>query len=382
MTTVLQELSLNAYRGVSGLVLENLTPVSLVVGANNSGKSSILEAAGLFLRPPDPTQWVNAVRHRDVDMSLVDGLWSVFPSSEALHPDDGPQESNPFIIEGSASGSLRRVEARCFASQMLGTTETAALSARVEVSVNGDPALTLKFPSPAAVAHQVPMYRVFTVTPATHYSTKALVEHLSRVVDEGKKQLAVELLQIFDKDVEDLDGPEAIGVVLDSDDEPADQRFAKLKTALEAVKLPAPSSLGQVSDGRPRVGVFALPEPGAAGTLEDVLLALGDTAYPELCAAARGYADQWRQKVDAEPTTSDWKELRKPAGAKKATIGAMTAVLKPGKSTQVSLEDNRWVSEQTKALACLQPSLAFLSALLTTPAPPATVSVQDPGEAS
>lgn len=177
-------------------------------------------------------------------------------------------------------------------------------------------------------------------------------------------------------------GPEAIGVVLDSDDEPADQRFAKLKTALEAVKLPAPSSLGQVSDGRPRVGVFALPEPGAAGTLEDVLLALGDTAYPELCAAARGYADQWRQKVDAEPTTSDWKELRKPAGAKKATIGAMTAVLKPGKSTQVSLEDNRWVSEQTKALACLQPSLAFLSALLTTPAPPATVSVQDPGEAS
>lgn len=177
-------------------------------------------------------------------------------------------------------------------------------------------------------------------------------------------------------------GPEAIGVVLDSDDEPAVLRFAKLKTALEAVKLPAPPSLGQVSDGRPRVGVFAFPEPGAAGTLEDLLLALGDVAYPELCAAARSYVDQWRQKVDAEPPTSDWKELKKPAGAKKATIGAMTAVLKPGKSMQVSLEDNRWVSEQTKALACLQPSLAFLSALLTTPAPPATVSVQEPREAS
>lgn len=211
MTTVLEKLSLNAYRGISGLVLDDLTPVSLVVGANNSGKSSILEAAGLFLRPPDPTQWVNAVRHRDVDMSLVDGLWSVFPSSEALHPEDGAQESNSLIIEGSASGSLRRVEARCFASQMLGATETAALSARVEVIVNGDPALTLKFPSPAAVAHLVPMYRIFTVTPATHYSTKALVEHLSRVVDEGKKQLAVELLQIFDKDVEDLDVIASLG---------------------------------------------------------------------------------------------------------------------------------------------------------------------------
>ncbi|MBK6808168.1 MAG: ATP-binding protein [Sandaracinaceae bacterium] len=217
MTTVLQTLTLSAYRGVSGLMLEDLTPVSLVVGANNSGKSSILEAVGLFLRPPDPTQWVNAVRHRDVDMSLVDGLWSLFPGSEALHPEDGPLESRPLVIEGLASGSPRRVEARCFASQTLGTTETVDLSARVEVSVDGDPALTLKFPAPAAVSHQVPMYRVFAVTPATHYSTKALVEHLSRVVDEGKKQLAVELLQIFDKDVEDLDviaslGREAIRV--------------------------------------------------------------------------------------------------------------------------------------------------------------------------
>jgi len=77
--------------------------------------------------------------------------------------------------------------------------------------------LTLKFPSPSAVAHQVPIYRVFTVTPATHYSTKAIVEHLSRVVDEGKKQLAVELLQLFDANVEDLDviassGREAVRV--------------------------------------------------------------------------------------------------------------------------------------------------------------------------
>ena len=111
MTTVLQKLSLNAYRGVSGLVLENLTPVSLVVGANNSGKSSILEA---FSRAQN--------------------------------------------------------------------------------------------------------------------------------------------------------GPEAIGVVLDSDDEPAEQRFAKLKTSLEAAKLSVPSSLGAVSSGNPRVGVFALPAGGSGAS--------------------------------------------------------------------------------------------------------------------
>lgn len=158
--------------------------------------------------------------------------------------------------------------------------------------------------------------------------------------------------------------PEAVAIILDSDEMPAEARFAESKRHLASVGLPLPSLLGTVLGGTPRVGVFALPEPGKAGTLEDLLLLLGDAAYPALAAAARGYADQWSQNANAEPNTSDYKELRKPAGAKKATIGAMTAVLKPGKSTQVSLEDNRWVSEQTKALPCLQPSLAFLSALL------------------
>jgi predicted ATPase len=205
MSVVLQKLSLISYRGMSNLSMEELSPISLVVGANNSGKSSILEATGLLLRPADPTQWANAVRHRDVDSSLVDGLWSLFPRSEALHPEDGPQQSETIVLEGSVSNAPRRVEADCLASQSFGTTETTELSARIEVSVDGNPALTLKFPAPAAVVHEVPTFRVFTVTPATHYSTKASVEHLSRVVDEGKKQLAVHLLQVFDRDVEDLD---------------------------------------------------------------------------------------------------------------------------------------------------------------------------------
>jgi len=210
MTTILQNLSLEAYRGISELSLEGLTSVNLVVGANNSGKSSILEAAGLLLRPPDPMQWISAVRHRDFDMSLVDGLWSLFPRGEALHPDDGPSVSEQIAIRASTTNGARFVEARCFASQSVGT-EAAAVSARVEVMVDGLPAVTMKFPSPGAPAHQVHVYRVFAVTPATHYSTKALVEHLSRVVDEGKKQLAVELLQVFDAGVEDLDVIASLG---------------------------------------------------------------------------------------------------------------------------------------------------------------------------
>jgi hypothetical protein len=158
--------------------------------------------------------------------------------------------------------------------------------------------------------------------------------------------------------------PDAIGIVLDSDDEPVEQRFRKVKATLEGASLAAPPALGEVTTGVPRLGVFALPEPGIAGTLEDLLLALGDVAYPALAAAARGYAAEWRAKADAEPAVADWKEMRKPAGTKKAAIAAMTAILKPGRSTQASLEDHRWLSEETRALDCIQPCVAFLNALL------------------
>ncbi|MCC7109386.1 MAG: hypothetical protein IT382_08870 [Deltaproteobacteria bacterium] len=232
-----------------------------------------------------------------------------------------------------------------------------------------------KWPNKSGAHHDIARLAV----PAPAFYRLATNEVVALRNAQGLTEIGKTLVIDLEAFCRGQNGPEAIGVVLDSDDEPAEQRFAKLKASLEVVKLPVPSSLGAVSNGSPRVGVFALPEPGAAGTLEDVLLALGDAAYPGLAAAARGYADQWRQKADAEPPSPDWKEFRKPAGAKKATIGAMTAVLKPGKSTQVSLEDNRWVSEHTKALACLQPSLVFLSALLTTPVPPATVPAAQDG---
>ncbi len=205
MSPILQSLSLVAYRGVSGLTLDDLSSINLVVGANNAGKSSILEAAGLLLRPPDPGQWVSAVRHRDLDMALVDGVWSLFPSGEALHLEDGPQPSNTLVLEGTITGTPRRIEARATASQVLGATEAMDLSVRVEVSVDGDPPLTLRFPAAMAVLHEVATWRVFSVMPSTHASTKALVEHLSRVVDDGQKGLAVELLRVFDPAVEDLD---------------------------------------------------------------------------------------------------------------------------------------------------------------------------------
>lgn len=158
----------------------------------------------------------------------------------------------------------------------------------------------------------------------------------------------------------------AIGIVLDSDDEPHPARYAKLKAKLAALGLVAPDALAEVSGSSPRIGVFALPTTGVAGTLEDLLLELGGLAYPELSTAAHEYAAGWHAKV-TDDKSKEWKDLKKPAGLKKATVAAMTSMLKPGRQVTATLEDHRWVSDETQTAECLAPCLAFLRALLSPP---------------
>ncbi|MBK9258460.1 MAG: hypothetical protein IPM54_01335 [Polyangiaceae bacterium] len=172
--------------------------------------------------------------------------------------------------------------------------------------------------------------------------------------------------------------PTAIGIFLDSDEQAPAARFADMTSKLAQLSLPVPVELGAVTSTAPRTGVFSFPEPGCAGTLEDVLLPLGKTAYPELHADAVALVDNWKKKVilnanaavdndgssSFDPNSADWKELRKPAGAKKATLGAMTAILKPGKALQTSLVDNRWLSAPARGIECLKPCIDFLDQLL------------------
>lgn len=247
---ILADLHLQAFRAHAGTHLEGLLRVNLVVGANNVGKSSILEAAALILRPFDPGQWVQAARTRDVTTALMPGLWSMFPGAGVLHLEDGPQETEPIRLRAVLAGAPRELSARAQARQVvevdpfddvpdaaddedtmiedfragdsrfrgarrLGSNKAVpSLSVVLEVDENGHTvAHRMDFVEHTRVepGRDVRPYRVFTVTPATHRSTSLLVEHLSRAVDEGQKQLALSLLRVFDPAVTDIDISRAFG---------------------------------------------------------------------------------------------------------------------------------------------------------------------------
>lgn len=57
-------LEIVAFRGLRDLALEECGPVNLLVGTNNCGKTSVLEALLLLSNPTDPRQWEGAVELR------------------------------------------------------------------------------------------------------------------------------------------------------------------------------------------------------------------------------------------------------------------------------------------------------------------------------
>ena len=83
---------------------------------------------------------------------------------------------------------------------------------------------------------------------------------------------------------------------------------------------------------------FIFPDNENGGNLENLLLQTAEIAYPELLALAKEYVKS------ASVYRNDLKKEQK---AKKAVVGCIANVMKPGKANQVSIADDDWVSFKT-----------------------------------
>lgn len=157
----------------------------------------------------------------------------------------------------------------------------------------------------------------------------------------------------------------ALGAILDADSKKTPQeRFKAVQDSLVKLGLAFPEQPGQVSIASPRCGIFVLPDNQTAGTLEDLLLECADVHYAGLVREARAFVARI-QPDDAAFTREDMKELRKPAGVQKATVASVVSVLKPGRTLQVSLQDNRWLEGAALDLPRVARAQQFLRELLS-----------------
>jgi hypothetical protein len=156
--------------------------------------------------------------------------------------------------------------------------------------------------------------------------------------------------------------PAAVGVVVDADARSALDVWQEITTEMSEFEFG--EGPGQLGLSEPRAGVFVLPNNYDTGTLETILLKCGEQVYPGLIAGARAWIDPLDPDDRAIFVNSkEGRDLAKPAGKVKAVVAAVASVLRPGKSIQVSIQDNRWLSdhEATPEVTALQ---AFVSGLI------------------
>jgi hypothetical protein len=87
----LETVTIDGFRGLRNLTLEGLGPVNILVGENNSGKTSVLEALSILCNAYDPYEWLAMVRRRDfgsLDETRIHSLRWAFPQAgELVDPD-------------------------------------------------------------------------------------------------------------------------------------------------------------------------------------------------------------------------------------------------------------------------------------------------------
>ncbi|NES89149.1 ATP/GTP-binding protein, partial [Okeania sp. SIO2B9] len=119
----IDNLTIHRFRGLRDLTLEDLGQINLLVGVNNSGKTSVLEAIYTYCNPLDPLEWINTAWRREIKFSRKSKLESLkwlFPQNSDNNPDDFYQ-GETFV---SGSGNFGVVESKATYEEFEGIWDT------------------------------------------------------------------------------------------------------------------------------------------------------------------------------------------------------------------------------------------------------------------
>jgi hypothetical protein len=133
----------------------------------------------------------------------------------------------------------------------------------------------------------------------------------------------------------------AFGLVLDADknEKKLPEQIARETTNEWRELFPDfPQEPGRIVSGRPRSGIYILPDNKNLGALESILLKCASVSYPEYSVGAQQFIDG----VD-EARKGRWK----PFDAEKALVACIVSVLKPGMSNTSSIAQDEWVCANT-----------------------------------
>ncbi|ETP70339.1 hypothetical protein G159_02080 [Planococcus glaciei CHR43] len=170
--------------------------------------------------------------------------------------------------------------------------------------------------------------------------------------------------------ITNIDYTELSGIALfcDADQKMANQRFDEIYQKLmseildeELMEIIKDTQLENVKKGKTNFGMYIFPDNENGGTLEDLLIEGAEISYKELLDLAKVYVDD-AKNIDARYIKDARWSI---SSEKKVLVGVMANILKPGKANQMSIEDNKWISEFTIPETKQQKVQSFIQELIS-----------------
>ncbi|MGE3311540.1 MAG: ATP/GTP-binding protein [Limisphaerales bacterium] len=224
------------FRHLQGLKLEGLRPINLLVGPNNSGKTSVLEALAILSHPFDLKTWLNVGRRREIKSARTppdEVLKHLFPQQEFAGPGWQPfrgkvelrseEDGESKTIEATLNEERAEQDVPTTSGRPLGLLEEGdkpAAVARFQVTSRDGREFkqwTLQQGNSSSVSPERGLTergrrcRSEFVTTATHRTDHKMLKALSRLVDGNAKEALVRLLRALDPRIEDLKNVSPIG---------------------------------------------------------------------------------------------------------------------------------------------------------------------------
>lgn len=192
MSWPIESLTIHRFRGIEDLTLEGMGRINLLVGDNNSGKTSILEAMSVYCKPLDTFAWIDTARRRVRGfrgLSIVDAMKWLFPHGKQAPGDGEELFSGDIAVSGRGHAGARTARARFDEFEEIGIIAQPGDAGASEERLERGATLSL------------------TATTVEGVDTRSvrLDEGMRRRTrPEGEKSLPVEIISPFDHGVEEL----------------------------------------------------------------------------------------------------------------------------------------------------------------------------------
>ena len=239
----LETVTIHQFRGLRDLELKDLGRINLLVGLNNSGKTSVLEALSVYCHPLDIKVWLSTANQREQDIGvyrirLLDAIeWLFTHNSASIVEPDKPI----ILISSTGLFSVKKLIASYEEMEQISLSEESnirnisneeeienedtprvkkGIKLKIEVFADDGYQLSLFGEPPACITDfllwederfyrlpgkREPSLKTSVVTPSSHRSEVGQFRLLSEATFQNFKADVVKLLQQMDKNISDIE---------------------------------------------------------------------------------------------------------------------------------------------------------------------------------